>query len=84
MWNVEDPGGLADSMSVDQLYGWMAAYKLMPWGDEWLRDAVLMAQQFNANRPKGKNALTPYDFMPVEQRAQTQQDMWQVLQRAKR
>lgn len=84
IWNVEDPGGLADSMSVDQLYGWMAAYQLMPWGDEWLRDAVLMAQQFNAHRPKGKKALTPFDFMPVEKRAQTPQEMLSILQRAKR
>ena len=82
-WNVEDPGGLAEVMSVDQLYGWMAAYQLMPWGDEWLRDAVLMAQQYNANRPKGKPAMQPWDFMPVPKREQTQQEMWQLLQRAK-
>lgn len=84
IWNVEDPGGLAESMSVDQLYGWMAAFRLMPWGDEWLRDAVLMAQQFNAHRPKGKKAMTPYDFMPVEKREQTQNEMWQILQAARR
>jgi len=84
IWNVEDPGGLADMMSVDQLYGWMAAYQLMPWGDEWLRDAVLMAQQYNANRPKGKPALKPFDFMPVEQRAQTQSEMLRILQSAAR
>lgn len=83
IWNVEDPGGLAESMSVDQLYGWMAAFQLMPWGDEWLRDAVLMAQQYNANRPKGKPAMQPWDFMPVPKREQTQQEMWQLLQRAK-
>lgn len=83
-WNVEDPGGLAEVMSVDQLYGWMAAYQLMPWGDEWLRDAVLMAQQYNANRPKGKPALKPFDFMPVEQRAQTQSEMLRILQTATR
>ena len=80
IWNVEDPGGLAEVMSVDQLYGWMAAYQLMPWGDEWLRDAVLMAQQYNAHRPKGKPALKPFDFMPVEQRAQTQSEMMRILQ----
>lgn len=84
IWNVEDPGGLADTMSVDQLHGWMAAYQLMPWGDEWLRDAVVMAQQFNAHRPNGKRALTPFDFMPVGKREQTQQEMLSILQRAKR
>lgn len=70
-------------MSVDQLYGWMAAYQLMPWGDEWLRDAVLMAQQFNANRPKGKKPLSPFDFMPVNKREQTPEEMLAILQRAR-
>lgn len=79
-WNVIDPGGLADSMSVDQLYGWMAAYQMMPWGDEWLRDAVRMAQNYNAHRPNGKPALKPWDFMPVEQRPQSADEMWRILQ----
>jgi len=70
-------------MSVDQLYGWMAAFTLMPWGDEWLRDAVLMAQQYNANRPKGKPPLKPWDFMPIEQRPQSQDEMWQILQQVR-
>jgi hypothetical protein len=42
-----------------------------------------MAQQYNANRPKGKPAMQPWDFMPVRKREQTQQEMWQLLQRAK-
>lgn len=82
IWNVEDPGGLADCMSVDQLYRWMAVFQLMPWGDEWLRDAVLMAQQFNANRPKGKRAMSPEDFMPIaprQKREQTPEEMWDQL-----
>jgi len=83
-WNVEDPGGLADRMSVDQLYKWMAVFQLQPWGDEWLRDAVLMAQQYNAHRPKGKPPMKPHDFMPVAKREQTQQEMWRILQSAKR
>lgn len=83
IWNVEDPGGLAETMSVDQLYGWMAAFTLMPWGDEWLRDAVLMAQTYNANRPKGKPPLKPWDFMPIEQRPQSQDEMWRVLQQVR-
>jgi hypothetical protein len=70
-------------MSVDQLYGWMAAFTLMPFGDEWLRDAVLMSQQYNANRPKGKPPLKPWDFMPVEQRPQSQDEMWRILQQVR-
>lgn len=81
IWDVE---GMAEAMSVDQLYGWMAAFQLMPWGDDWLRDAVLMAQNFNANRPKGKPAMEPQDFMPVGKRAQTQDEMWRILQSARR
>jgi hypothetical protein len=84
IWNVEEPGGLADQMSWEQTLGWMAAYQLMPWGDEWLRDAVTMAQTYNANRPKGKPAMKPDDFMPVKKREQTQQEMWRILQSAKR
>ena len=83
-WNVEGPGGLADQIPWWQLERWMAAFRLMPWGDGWLRDAVLMAQQYNANRPKGKPALKPFDFMPVDQRAQTQSEMLRILQAAAR
>ena len=83
-WNVEGPGGLADQIPWWQLERWMAAFQLMPWGDEWLRDAVLMAQNYNANRPKGKPAMEPHDFLPVPKRGQTQQEMWRVLQTAKR
>jgi hypothetical protein len=56
----------------------------MPWGDEWLRDAVLMAQNYNSNRPKGKPAMQPHDFMPVPKRGQTPQEMFRILQSAKR
>ncbi len=82
-WNVEGPGGLADQIPWWQLERWMAAFRLMPWGDGWLRDSVLMAQQYNANRPKGKRPMQPWEFMPVPKREQTQQEMWQLLQRAK-
>ena len=73
IWDVE---GLADEMSVDQLYGWMAAFQLMPWGDEWLRDAVQMSQTYNVNRTKRAKALEPSDFMPVARRdANTTNDL---------
>lgn len=70
-WNVEGPGGLAEVMPVDQLYGWMGYYLIEPWGDEWLRDAVAHCQRYNANRGKSKPAKKPEDFMPVPKRAQT-------------
>jgi hypothetical protein len=81
IWNVEDPGGLADQMSWQQLERWMAVFSLQPWGDEWLRSAVLMSQQYNVNRPRGKPPLSPFDFMPVEKRAQTQGEMLAILKK---
>jgi hypothetical protein len=84
IWNVEDPGGLADKMSWQQLERWMAVFLLEPWGDEWLRDAVLMSQNYNVNRPKGKAALSPYEFMPVQKRQQTQAEMMAILERVPR
>ena len=68
IWDVER---LADEMSVDQLYGWMGYYLLEPWGDEWLRDAVAIAQRYNANRGKRQPVKKPGEFLPVPKRAQT-------------
>jgi hypothetical protein len=68
IWDVER---LADEMSVDQLYGWMGYYLLEPWGDEWLRDAVAIAQRYNANRGKRQPVKKPEEFLPVPKRAQT-------------
>lgn len=44
----------------------MAYFALEPFGDEWLRDASLMAIQANASRdPKMKpEPFKPEDFMP--------------------
>ncbi len=78
-WNVEGPGGLAETMPVDQLYGWMGYYRLEPWGDEWLRDAVQITQFFNANRRKNTPAKQVEDNMPVPKRAQTPEQILSVL-----
>ena len=74
IWDVER---LAEEMSVDQLYGWLAYYHLEPWGDEYLRWARTQAMLRNAHfkGPKAK----PYDYMPVAKREQTPEQMWQVL-----
>ena len=78
-WNVEGPGGLAEVMPVDQLYGWMGYYLLEPWGDEWLRDAVQIAQRYNANRKKNSPHKKPEDMMPVPKRAQTPEQILNIL-----
>jgi hypothetical protein len=67
-------------MPVDVLYGWMGYYQLEPWGDEWLRSAVSFAQFQNAHRAKNKKASKPEDFMPVDKRQQTPEQMLAVLQ----
>jgi hypothetical protein len=78
-WNVDGPGGLAEQMPVDQLYGWMGYYLLEPWGDEWLRDAVQIAQFHNVNRRKNAPAKKVEDYMPVPKRAQTPEQIINVL-----
>jgi len=78
-WNVEGPGGLAEVMPVDQLYGWMGYYRLEPWGDEWLRDAVQITQFFNTNRRKNTPAQRVEDNMPVPRRSQTPEQILAVL-----
>lgn len=78
-WNVEGPGGLAERMPVDQLYSWMGYYRLEPWGDEWLRDAVQITQFFNANKKKNAPAKQVEDMMPVPKRAQTPEQILSVL-----
>lgn len=76
IWDVP---GLAAAMPVDTLYAWMAYYQLEPWGDDWLRSAVSFAQFQNANRGKNKRAMKPEDFMPVDKREQTPQQMLSIL-----
>jgi hypothetical protein len=76
IWDVER---LADEMSVDQLYGWMGYYLLEPWGDEWLRDAVAIAQRYNANRGKRQPVKKPEEFLPVPKRAQTPEQILAAL-----
>lgn len=75
-WDVD---ALAEEMSVDQLYGWMGYYMLEPWGDEWLRSAMQMAQFRNAYRGKSTPVKKAEDFMPVPKRAQTPQQILATL-----
>lgn len=76
IWNVP---ALAEVMPADVLYSWMGYYQLEPWGDEWLRSAVGFAQFQNANRGRNKKAMKPEDFMPVDKRPQTPEQILAVL-----
>ena len=80
-WDVDE---LAESMPVDLLYEWLAFYQLEPFGDEWLRHAITTCQFYNANRGKSQPKLKPQDFMPVERRPQTPQQIHDILQRIPR
>jgi len=71
-------------MPVDLLYEWLAFYELEPFGDEWLRHAVQMCQFYNAHRGKNQAVRKPSDFMPVEQRPQTPEQIHETLQRIPR
>ena len=75
-WDVDR---LAEEMTVDQLYRWMGYYLLEPWGDEWLRSAMQMAQFRNAYRGKNAPVKKVEDFMPVPKRAQTPQQILATL-----
>ena len=77
-WDVDS---IADSMSIDLLHEWLAFYELEPFGDEWLRHAVQACQFYNANRGKSQPIRKPEDFMPVEARPQTPQQIHDILQR---
>jgi len=76
IWDVDS---LAESMSVDLLYEWLAFYRLEPFGDEWLRHAVQTCQFYNAHRGKSQPQRKPQDFMPVEARPQTPQQIHEAL-----
>ena len=76
-WDVD---ALAEVMTVDQLHRWMGYYLLEPWGDEWLRSAMQMAQFRNAYRGKNSPVKKTEDFMPVPKRAQSPQQILATLQ----
>ena len=55
---------LIDVMTVDEFLRWMAFFSLEPFGDDradW-HNAMILAQQYNMNRKKGKRPLSPDRF----------------------
>ena len=56
---------LVNTMTVDEFLRWMAFSSLEPFGDDradW-RSAMIMAQQANMNRKKGRAAYKPDRFL---------------------
>lgn len=71
---------LSETMSLEEFLRWMAFAALEPFGEErqdW-RVAMLMAQQANMHRGKGKAAIPVKRFLPrfrSEQRSQSMREM---------
>ena len=76
IWDVDE---LAEKMSVDLLYEWMAFFQVSPFGDSWLRDAMAMAQRYNSFRSASDRPMQPADFMPLQKREQSPEAMLGIL-----
>lgn len=61
------------------LYEWLAYYQLEPFGDEWLRHSITACQFYNAHRGKNQPQRRPEDFMPIEPRPQTPEQIHRIL-----
>lgn len=76
--NVEDEGGLLDTISYDQLRRWSEFYAYEPWGEG--RIELMLAQVcaliYSANRGKGRQ-MRVADFLPRygHQQRQSRRDM---------
>ena len=71
---------LFDEMSDNEFFYWMAFSALEPFGDDradW-RNAMLLAQQANMNRNKGKPAYKPDKFLLKFQTKRPDQSMQQM------
>ena len=68
-------------MTLDEFIGWMAFSSLEPFGDEradW-HNAMILAQQANMNRKKGKQAYKP-DMFLLKFKSGDQQGQGQSIQ----
>lgn len=67
-------------MTVDEFLRWMAFSSLEPFGDDradW-HNAMILAQQANMNRKKGKSPSRPHKFLLKFRREQPGQSMQQM------
>lgn len=62
----EGPRANDEGMGVEEFLGWAAYLQLEPFGEQRadVHVAMLMAQQHNMNRGKGKPVKKPLVFMP--------------------
>ena len=76
---------LIDVMTVEEFLRWMAFFSLEPFGDDradW-HNAMLLAQNYNMNRKKGKRVMTPDRFLlkfkSVDRQSQSMEQMEMAL-----
>jgi len=70
-------------MSSKELMEWIAFFTLEPFGSEidFMGHAITASTVANVNRPKGRKAYKPDDFMPkFEKKEQTVDEMIQIAQ----
>ena len=81
-------GEMLAGMSSSEFTEWAAHYATSPWGEEradW-RAGIITATLANINRPKGKSAYKPSDFMPDYEKSVREvgrQPMHEQIQRAR-
>lgn len=65
-WSVEEPGGLADTVTAWQLMRWAEYGQVEPWGETRadLRSAIVASTMANTVRGKNQRPFRPADFMP--------------------
>lgn len=73
------------SMSNLQFEEWIAYFQIEPFGDEWLRSAMLMTMIANANRDKDlkPEPFEVNDFLPISQEDVFEEDPEQSWKRNK-
>ena len=70
-------------MSSKELMEWIAFFTLEPFGSEaqFMGHAITASTVANVNRPKGRKAYKPDEFMPkFEKKEQTVDEMIQIAQ----
>ena len=62
----EEPGGLADRVTVWQLRRWAEYAEVEPWGESRadFRAGIIASTVANVNRGRGVRPFKPGDFMP--------------------
>jgi hypothetical protein len=63
-------------MSSCQFQEWIAYYELEPFGDEWLRSALIasLIAETNRNTEERSEPFSPQDFLPAQREPEVEED----------